>query len=67
MPRGSNPEKMKEWTDRLKRLEKSKQTVSEFCLSEGVSVPSLYHGPSFSWATGSSSSLAVTCRLPSSL
>ena len=43
MPRGSNPEKIKEWTGRLKRLEKSKQTVSDFCFSEGVSVPSLYH------------------------
>ena len=43
MPRGSNPEKIKEWTGRIKRLEKSKQTVSAFCQSEGVSVPSLYH------------------------
>ena len=43
MPRGPNPEKTKEWTGRLKRLEKSKQTVADFCRSEGVSVPSLYH------------------------
>lgn len=43
MSRGSNPEKIKEWTGRLKRFEKSKQTVAAFCRGEGVSVPSLYH------------------------
>jgi len=43
MPRGPHPEKIKEWTGRLKRLEKSKQTVADFCRREGVSVPSLYH------------------------
>ena len=43
MSRGSNPEKLKEWAGRLKRFDKSQQTVSVFCRNEGVSEPSFYH------------------------
>lgn len=43
MSRGSNPEKLKEWTDRLKRFDESQQTVSVFCRNERVSEPSFYH------------------------
>jgi transposase-like protein len=42
MPRGSRPEKVKEWASRLERFEGSKQTVAEFCRQEGVSDASLY-------------------------
>ena len=42
MPRRSNPEKIKEWTRRLKRFEASKQTSAAFCRGEGISVASLY-------------------------
>lgn len=42
MPRGSSPQKIKEWTSRLERFAESKQTVGEFCRHEGVSEASLY-------------------------
>ena len=42
MPRGSSPEKIKEWTSRLERFAESQQTVGEFCRREGVSEPSFY-------------------------
>ena len=42
MPRGSRPEKVKEWASRLERFEASKQTVAEFCRQEGVSDASFY-------------------------
>lgn len=40
--RGSNPEKVREWTSRFERFKKSQQTVVRFCESEGVSQPSFY-------------------------
>lgn len=43
MPRGSKPEKINQWTERLKRFRKSGQTVARFCQAEGVSQPSYYH------------------------
>ena len=43
MSRRSNPEKIKEWTRRLKRFEATKQTSAAFCRGEGISVASLYH------------------------
>lgn len=42
MPRGSRPEKVKEWKSRLVRFAESKQTVAEFCRQEGVSDASFY-------------------------
>ena len=42
MSRGPQPRKVQQWTDRLSRFVKSKQTVSQFCLSEGISQPSFY-------------------------
>jgi transposase-like protein len=42
MPRRSNPEKIKQWTRRLKRFEASKRTSAAFCRGEGISVASLY-------------------------
>ncbi len=42
MSRGSNPTKVRLWTVRLDRFEKSAQTVTQFCESEGVSQPSFY-------------------------
>jgi transposase-like protein len=42
MPRRSNPEKIKQWTRRLKRFEATKQTSAAFCRDEGISVASLY-------------------------
>jgi transposase-like protein len=42
MSRGSNPEKLREWTERFERFAKSQQTVARFCGSEGVSQPSFY-------------------------
>lgn len=42
MPRGSSPQKIREWTNRLERLAESKQTVREFCRHEGVAQASVY-------------------------
>ena len=42
MSRGLSPEKMEEWTGRLRRFEQSNQTVARFCQDEGVSQPSFY-------------------------
>lgn len=42
MPRGINSVKRQEWTERLARFEKSSQTVSDFCATEGVSAQSFY-------------------------
>jgi hypothetical protein len=42
MSRGSNPTKVEQWSDRLKRFESSSETVTQFCLAEGVSQPSFY-------------------------
>jgi hypothetical protein len=42
MPRGSNPVKLREWKERLKRFEQSSQTVADFCLAEAVSQQSFY-------------------------
>lgn len=43
MSRGTSPVKLREWTERLKRFEKSNQTVADFCLAEAVSQPAFYH------------------------
>ena len=43
MPRRPNPATVRTWKDRLKRGEKSRQTVAEFCRSEGVSSQAYYH------------------------
>lgn len=43
MPRKPDPAKLREWSDRMQRFEKSSQTVAEFCRAEGVSQPSFYH------------------------
>jgi len=42
MPRGSNPIKVQQWTERLVRFDQSSQTVAQFCQNEGVSQPSFY-------------------------
>lgn len=42
MSRGSNPTKVQQWSDRLSRFEESGQSVTQFCLAEGVSQPSFY-------------------------
>lgn len=42
MSRGSNPAKVQQWSDRLERFENSGQTVTQFCVAEGVSQPSFY-------------------------
>ena len=42
MGRGSSQEKAGEWTRRLRRFEKTDQTVAAFCEGEGVSAPSFY-------------------------
>ena len=42
MSRRSSPEKIKQWTRRLKRFKTSKQTAAAFCRDEGISVASLY-------------------------
>ena len=42
MLRGSNGVKCQEWTERLERFAKSRQTVAEFCRDERVSAPSFY-------------------------
>lgn len=43
MPRRTNPATVRTWKDRLKRCEKSPQSVAEFCRSEGVSSQAYYH------------------------
>jgi hypothetical protein len=42
MSRGSNSTKVQQWSDRLERFENSGQTVTQFCVAEGVSQPSFY-------------------------
>lgn len=42
MSRGSNPTKVRQWSDRLERFAESGQTVAQFCQAEGVSQPSFY-------------------------
>jgi hypothetical protein len=42
MSRGTDPIKLKEWTDRLARYERSNQTVAEFCVDEQVSEGTFY-------------------------
>jgi hypothetical protein len=42
MSRGSNPTKVQQWSDRLERFENSVETVTQFCVAEGVSQPSFY-------------------------
>lgn len=43
MSRETNANKLLEWTERLKRFEKSNQTVTDFCSAETVSPPSFYY------------------------
>lgn len=43
MSRGTNPVKLKEWTERLARFETSNHTVAEFCEDEQVSEGTFYH------------------------
>ena len=43
MPRQSDPAKLREWSERLQRFEKSSQTVAAFCRAEGVTQPSFYY------------------------
>ena len=43
MARGSRPEKVQEWTHRIKRFEASSLTVAQFCKAEGVAPQSYYH------------------------
>ena len=43
MSRGSDPAKVKQWTERFKRFGKSGQSVTQFCRAEGISTPSFYH------------------------
>lgn len=42
MARGSDPVKVRQWKERLKRFGKSNQSVVKFCEAEGVSQPSFY-------------------------
>jgi len=42
MSRVSNPVKVQEWSDRLKRYQRSGETVARFCRKEGISGPSFY-------------------------
>lgn len=42
MPRGPDPLKAKEWSDRLKRFKDSSETVAQFCSAECVSPPAFY-------------------------
>ncbi len=42
MLRGTNPAKVRQWTERLKRFQDSSLTVAAFCRNESVSVPSFY-------------------------
>lgn len=43
MARGFRTEKVQEWTQRIKRFEKSSLTVAQFCQAEGVAEQSYYH------------------------
>ena len=43
MLRGSRAEKVAEWQKRLRRFEKTPQTVAEFCRAEGVAQQSYYY------------------------
>jgi hypothetical protein len=43
MGRGLRAEKVREWTERLKRFEASSLTVAQFCKSERGSKQSYYH------------------------
>ena len=43
MSRGSDPAKVKQWTQRFERFGKSGQSVTQFCKAEGISTPSFYH------------------------
>jgi hypothetical protein len=43
MSRGSDPAKVKQWTQRFERFGKSGQSVTQFCEAEGISTPSFYH------------------------
>ena len=42
MPRGHSPQKIRQWTERLKRFERSGVSVARFCQSEGISESSFY-------------------------
>lgn len=42
MVRGPHSSKVKEWRDRIRRFDDTKQTVVEFCQAEQVSTPSFY-------------------------
>ena len=42
MPRGSNPKKVQEWTERLTRFQNSPLSVKPFCAEEGVSTAAFY-------------------------
>ena len=69
MSRGLSPEKMEEWTGRLRRFEQSNQTVARFCQDEGVSQPSFYSWKKklreFSPASGGSQFQPVHLTSPS--
>ncbi len=43
MARGSRAGKVQEWTQRIRRFEKSSLTVAQFCQAEGVAEQSYYH------------------------
>lgn len=43
MPLGSNPQKVKEWTNRLAKFEESNKSIAVFCVHAGVSEASFYH------------------------
>lgn len=43
MSRGTDPIKLKEWTEQLARFDQSNQTVAESCLDEEVSEGTFYH------------------------
>lgn len=38
-----SPTKVREWSQRLHRFQKSGMTITQFCQDEKVSVPSFYH------------------------
>lgn len=38
----ADPQKRREWVERLRRYQASGLTVAQFCVEEGVSVPSFY-------------------------
>jgi len=64
MVRGSHANKVKEWTERLRRFKDSRQTVVEFCQGEQVSTPAFYQ-----WKkklAGSSKTPRTTGRKPAS-